>query len=105
MTTVIQHRQRQAAELAGTYVYIGRPSKWGNPFTMRDHSGYERARVVQSFRKYWYAVEQTQLRAAAIVELSNKVLGCFCSPLMCHGDVIATYVNGWHALPASMDDV
>ena len=101
MTTVINHRSadRQQPEREGRYVYIGRPSKWGNPFSHIPTARYATARVatveeaVSCFRQYWYAPEQAALRAAALVELKDKVLGCFgCNP--CHGHVIAEFVNG-----------
>lgn len=30
---------------------------------------------------------------AALPELKGKVLGCFCKPKACHGDVLADLVN------------
>lgn len=64
-------------------VYIGRPSKWGNPFTIgRDG---DRDEVIA---KYWeYILQQPQL-LADLPELSGKVLGCWCRPHTCHGDVL-----------------
>ena len=74
-------------------VYIGRrgrhlPWKWGNPFTI-GISG-TREDVIKQF-KTW--VESEDPRAIwireHIHELKDKKLGCFCSPLACHGDVLA----------------
>lgn len=98
MTTVIRAGSTEAgdAHRAGTYVYIGRPSKWGNPFAIGSrHAGHQitRAYAITLFRQYWEAPEQEPLRAAALVELRDKVLGCYCSPRPCHGDVIADFVN------------
>mgnify|MGYP003532859431 CR=1 FL=1 len=33
-------------------VYIGRGSKWGNPFVMRDKSDHERDRVCDAYHKF-----------------------------------------------------
>jgi hypothetical protein len=96
MITVVNHRSsgRQRPEMEGRYVYCGRPSKWGNPFRLRDRSEAERAKVIQQFRAYWYAPEQVHLRLAALKEIpTNAALGCFCAPLPCHCDVIAEYIN------------
>jgi hypothetical protein len=73
-------------------VFIGRPSKWGNPFRIgKDGS---RGEVVVKYRDWFFAEEQRGLRDAARRELCGKVLGCFCAPSMCHGDFLAAVANG-----------
>lgn len=78
------------------YVYVGRPSKWGNPYT---HLGGimegDRARVLLHVPTRDLAVEayETWVRQqpdllAALDELRGKVLGCWCAPLPCHADVL-----------------
>lgn len=74
------------------HVYIGRPSKWGNPFMIgRDGN---RAEVLQKYRDWIRAPGQEWLRDAARKELRGKILGCWCSPKTCHGDVLAEIANG-----------
>ncbi len=69
-------------------VYIGRPSKWGNPFIIgRDGS---RAEVVARYENW--LLEQPRL-LAELGELRGRVLGCWCAPLACHGDVLARLAN------------
>ena len=64
-------------------IYIGRPSKWGNPFAIgKDGS---RAGVIEKYRT-WIQT-QTEL-IKALPELTGRVLGCWCSPKACHGDVL-----------------
>jgi len=105
MTTVIRITgvpggvARNRAVGAGTYVYIGRPSKWGNPFKLDDAPSGMRWEAVHAFREYWYAPAQTQLRADAQVELTDKVLGCYCHPRPCHGHVIAEFLNAQRPSP------
>lgn len=65
-------------------VYIGRPSKWGNPFKL--NPGDDRAEVLARYEA-WLR-EQPHL-LAALHELRGKVLGCWCAPKLCHGDVLA----------------
>jgi hypothetical protein len=66
-------------------VYIGRPSKWGNPFVIgRDGN---REQVIEKYRAYMLA--NPTLLAAVKPELKGKVLGCWCAPQSCHGDVLA----------------
>lgn len=76
-------------------VYIGRPTRYGNPFKMRPGAMTSTARtqVIAQFRDWWYADEQSALRIHAIRELTGKTLLCWCHPLPCHGDVIAEFLN------------
>jgi len=64
-------------------VYIGRPSKWGNPFTIGKDG--TREEVIEKYRDW--IIEQDDLMEA-LPELKGKVLGCWCSPKSCHGDVL-----------------
>lgn len=69
-------------------IYIGRPSKWGNPFILgRDG---DREGVIKKY-EIWLKTETNLL--ASIPELKNKVLGCYCHPLPCHGDILAKLAN------------
>lgn len=65
-------------------VYIGRPSKWGNPFTISART--PRAVVIRLYEEY---LRRNPELMAALPELKGKVLGCWCDPLTCHGDVLA----------------
>lgn len=65
-------------------VYIGRPSKWGNPFSIGIHGS--RREVI---RMYLDWVTQQPELIASLPELKGKVLGCWCKPLPCHGDILA----------------
>lgn len=71
-------------------VYCGRPSKYGNPFTVE---AYGRERCIELFRKWWFAPEQATLRGQAVRELAGRVIACWCKPKACHLDVVAEYVN------------
>jgi hypothetical protein len=72
----------------GLRVYVGRPSKWGNPFVIgRDGS---RADVIAKYRAW--IVAQPDLMGA-LEELRGRDLVCWCTPLACHGDVLADLAN------------
>ena len=64
-------------------VYIGRPSKWGNPF----RSGIDgtKAEVIAKFEA-WIRTQPELLNQ--LHELDNKRIGCWCKPEACHGDVL-----------------
>lgn len=69
-------------------VYIGRPTRWGNPFRIgRDGS---RKEVVAKYRQYVTARAEM---LADLHELVGKVLVCHCHPRPCHGDVLAELAN------------
>lgn len=69
-------------------VYIGRPSKWGNPFKIGIDG--DREQVIEKYRK-WLLSNPALLRCLS--ELKGKVLGCWCKPDACHGDVLVEYAN------------
>jgi hypothetical protein len=72
----------------GYEVYIGRPSKWGNPFVIgKDGS---REEVIAKYRKY---IMTRKDLLDSLGELEGKRLGCFCAPLACHGDVLVELVS------------
>ncbi len=69
-------------------VYIGRPSKWGNPYK----SGVDgtRSEVIARYKQY---VLNTPELLDSIHELEGKKLACWCHPKSCHGDVLVELVN------------
>ena len=68
-------------------VYIGRPSKWGNPFAIP--RGYDRVADPDGIlAKYEAYVRGNPRLMADLHELRGKVLGCWCAPQACHGDVL-----------------
>ena len=84
-TTVVNKRSTEAYT-----VDIGRPSPLGNPFIIGTHG--DRKRVIKRFRYYFYRNEH--LKKLARETCQDEILGCYCKPLACHGDVIAEYLNG-----------
>lgn len=71
-------------------VYIGRGSKWGNPFKIGPDG--DRDAVITKYAEWLF--EQPQLLQEA-ASLKGKVLGCWCAPKACHGDVLAEIANPW----------
>lgn len=68
-------------------VYIGRPSKWGNPIPVP--KGYDRDTDPEEILgRYELHVRSRPDLMAALPELRGKVLGCWCAPRRCHGDVL-----------------
>ncbi len=70
-------------------VYVGRPSKWGNPCRINPNDG--RLFVIQRFKEY--AIQRLQEDPYWLDELHGKDLVCWCAPLPCHGDVLLELAN------------
>lgn len=68
--------------------YIGRPSKWGNPFEIGKDG--DRATVLAKFEA-WLETQDALLDA--LHELKGCTLGCYCKPLPCHGDLLVELAN------------
>ena len=69
-------------------VYIGRPSKWGNPFVIEKDG--TRKEVIEKYKEW--LLQQKDLMDS-LHELKGKNLGCWCSPQACHGDVLSELAN------------
>jgi len=78
MTTVVNVKKYN-----GDYVYIGRGSKWGNPY----HIGKDgtREEVIIKYEKY---IRERPELLADLPGLARQVLGCYCKPKACHGDIL-----------------
>jgi Domain of unknown function (DUF4326) len=66
--------------------YAGRPSKYGNPYSMRNDSEYERNRVCNLFEAY--AIERLAGEPTWLDEIKGKDLICWCSPSRCHCETL-----------------
>ena len=69
-------------------VYIGRGSKWGNPYKIGVNG--TRKEVIKLYEESLYA---NSYLMESLHELEGKVLGCWCKPKACHGDVLVKLAN------------
>ena len=82
-------------------IYIGRGSPLGNPFIIgRDG---DRDEVIAKYQ-HWFddhvaaqdeVVMHELRRIYRIAREQDVVLGCFCSPQACHGDVIKSFLDAY----------
>ena len=83
--TTVVNRRKEAYD-----VYIGRGSKWGNPFSHLPSSAaqFKVASRDEAIRRYrlWILTQPSLLNALG--ELKGKRLGCYCKPLPCQGDIL-----------------
>ena len=83
-------------------IYIGRGSKWGNPFRL----GVDGTRKEVIDKHMAWLNEWLQNKKEIIIdgysnrwviehlgELNGEVLACFCKPLPCHGDNLIKLLN------------
>lgn len=70
-------------------VYIGRPTKWGNPYVVGKDGTREECVLMY---EAWLLLDNP-LYEQAKKELKGKDLVCFCKPKACHGDVLLRIAN------------
>ena len=76
-------------------VYVGRPSKWGNPFTIGDNGDgvfLTRGNAIGLYETWLTRNEKGGLMRE-LSELRGRDLVCWCAPLRCHGDVLLRLAN------------
>lgn len=90
MKTRVVHCKKESYD-----VYIGRPGKWGNPYSHEDGTLAEfkvknRSEAIQKFEEYLLNNEELM---SSLYELKGKTLGCWCHPKPCHGDILSRYAD------------
>lgn len=93
MPTVYNKHHKNAPKDA---VYIGRGSKWGNPFSHMEGTKAQfvvkdRDEAVEHYEQW--LLNQPLLVQQAQEELKGKDVVCFCAPKRCHGDVLVKVAN------------
>lgn len=68
-------------------IYVGRPTKWGNPFIIGMHG--TRREVIEHYEKWLY----TSGMINEIGGLRGFDLVCWCAPSDCHADVLLRLAN------------
>lgn len=88
VTNIARHRY-------DVYIGRGRGGIWGNPFREGPHG--TKSEVIEKYRAW---IETQPHLMARLPELRGKILGCWCAPDICHGDVLAALADATGA-PAS----
>ena len=91
MSRWVVHSKKEPNE-----VYIGRAvprsgfkaSIWGNPFKLGKDGTRE-----ECMAKYRAALLANPDLLSRLPELKGKVLGCWCAPEACHGDILSELAN------------
>jgi hypothetical protein len=98
MSQVVKLKRKNNILVTSCDVYIGRAihrggwniptSKWANPFKTKDFNSRE-----ECLRCYEVYVRNNPVLYSSLYELEGKVLGCWCKPDPCHGDVLIKLLN------------
>lgn len=97
---VQRSRQVKNACPPGT-IYVGRPSKWGNPLAVNLAVGWTLEKVLEFYRAYIEKQIRSynpncapQYRGLNIEELRGHHLACWCSlDKPCHADILCELAN------------
>lgn len=95
----IQRKRTKGWKMPEGAVYVGRPTKWGNPYRvgdlMRDIFDPTRARQMNARDAlHFYRGHVRKQGAEALMELRGKDLACWCSlDQPCHADVLLEIAN------------
>ena len=81
---------RRAGPLPDGAVYVGRPTKWGNPFLFPTGFCPTREDAVEAYLTHLTVGLGREL---PLEELRGKDLVCWCAPLRCHADVLLELAN------------
>jgi len=95
MTTVVHLQIKGGVKVQDCDIYIGRvcnmggwrllKSKWHNPYSVKQYGD----QAIPLFEKY---IRESPL-INDIEELRGKILGCWCKPKPCHGDILIKILN------------
>lgn len=73
-------------------IYVGRPTKWGNPFEIGKDG--TREGVLIKYQTYVDQLRQTSdLFVKDLEELRGKDLVCWCVPKSCHASILLELAN------------
>ena len=96
----IQRSRARGWRMPEGAVYVGRPTRWGNPFRAGGHDRRTGCMMSPSdvVEKYCNALVSANLEfneAEVIRHLRGKDLVCWCAPgAPCHADVLLEIANG-----------
>lgn len=79
--------------------YIGRGSEFGNLYSHKKGTKAKylvntREEAIILYKRYFLRrIDSDRAFRRSVLKLRGKVLGCYCSPAPCHGDVIVEWLE------------
>ncbi len=95
MTTVVNKRSAEYMAVEDK-VYIGRGSIWGNRYVIGKDG--DRNEVIGMYKEWFLdKIENDAEFRKETWKLKGKALVCYCAPLLCHGNIIAEWLD-WNSV-------
>jgi hypothetical protein len=90
----IQRKRTKGWKMPADTVYVGRPSQWGNEFTVEQYGSHEKAVDMERHDLSKFECFHPEQFERWIAPLRGKNLACWC-PLdqPCHADVLLKLAN------------
>lgn len=90
----IQRKRTKGWKMPANTIYVGRPTKWGNPYKIGSGKTAQQCVNDYTWTKAISYIDGGWLPDVARKELAGKNLACFC-PLdqPCHADVLLKIAN------------
>lgn len=97
----IQRKRTKGWRMPENCVYVGRPTKWGNPFPINPSFGIDLKTSMTAYRQWMLKCIRAynpncapQYHGLNIEELRGKDLACWCSlDQECHADILIELAN------------
>ena len=80
---------RRGVVFIGKERFPKKASQWANPFTVKKEG---RDKCLEMY-ECWVRKKIEKEGKDEIKKLKNKVLGCWCCPEKCHGDILVKIIN------------
>ena len=92
-------QQKQISPNGLPIIYVGRPTKWGNPFKVGDEGIDSREKAVALYKEWIENKMPNKQKPPTNTEIRNELAGknlsCWCSlDGPCHADVLLEIANG-----------
>lgn len=94
--TRVQRMRRKGWKMPPNTVYVGRPTKWGNPYQIKKPASkldaYSRINAIESYKIHLQ--RNPRIVEQAKSELKGKNLACWCKlDQECHADILLKIAN------------
>lgn len=95
----VQRKRTKGWKMPANTVYVGRPSKWGNPYKIGDIIMNERINASRAVKLYFAALHNHSHPPHCYVEevkkeLRGRNLACWCPlNILCHADILLEMAN------------
>lgn len=90
----VQRRRTKGWRMPENTIYVGRPSQWGNHYTVKDCASVEEAVLLEEHDLRKFSCFHPEKFEQWIAPLRGKNLACWCSlDHACHADVLLELSN------------